>query len=81
MLMSLHAWFFITRVCERVNTVVMDYIFVNWCVCVLSLQHDCVFPQLMVVDHSSRSGSEPLNVGWIVFVCCTTRYRTLSGFR
>lgn len=39
-----------------------------WCV----FEYDCVFPQHMVGNHSSHTGSEPWTVGWIVSVFHTT---------
>lgn len=46
-------------------------------VCIwVCVKYDCVFPQHMVVDHSSHTGSEPLTTGWIVSLVYTTYGRT-----
>ena len=61
-----------------VSFLMFVYVWARLCVWVC-VKYDCVFPQHMVIDHSSHTGSELLTVGWIVSVLHITHDRTLCA--
>lgn len=61
-----------------VSFLMFVYVWAHLCVWVC-VKYDCVFPQHMVIDHSSHTGSEMLTVGWIVSVLHTTHDRTFCA--